>query len=262
MEWTGLLLLVCLIAGGAVAVAPVVDGRSFGGFLAHRFVCSVRGHCRDGQVALARAYGAADAALVREHAPGLVYEPGERQLPVDYARCRSRACADAPDDRDLDAHRTGPGRARDRVHAPAAPWRQHLHPVLALLPRLELHLGGLGRDLGAQPSAAADRQGAARHRRVPGLPRGRLGGLPGPDRPGRARLGARQLARPLPGLQAGDLPQPLDASGRLDARVAREPCRPHPRSAVGAGPSAPALQAGAARRGSARAHLHRRRACG
>jgi hypothetical protein len=109
VEWTGLLLLVCLIAGGAVAVAPIIDGRSLGGFLAHRFVCSVRGPCRDGQVALARTYGAADAALVRDHAPGLVYEPGERQLPVDYAHCRSRACADAPDDRDLDAHRSDSG---------------------------------------------------------------------------------------------------------------------------------------------------------
>ena len=109
MEWTGLLLLVCLVAGAAVAVAPVVDGRSFGGFLAHRFVCAVGAECRDGEVALARAYGAADAALVREHAPGLVYEPGERQLPVDYLRCRSPACASAPDDRDLDAHRTDAG---------------------------------------------------------------------------------------------------------------------------------------------------------
>ena len=109
MEWTGLLLVVGLLAAGVVAVAPVVDGRSFGGFLTHRFVCAVRGGCQDGQVALARAYGAADAGLVREHAPGLVYEPGERQLPVDYRRCRSRACADAPDDRDLDAHRTDAG---------------------------------------------------------------------------------------------------------------------------------------------------------
>ena len=109
VEWTGLLLVVCLVAGGAAAVAPVVDGRSFGGFLAHRLVCAVRGGCRDGQVALARAYGSRDAALVREHAPGLVYEQGERQLPVDYLRCRRPACARAPDDRDLDAHRTDAG---------------------------------------------------------------------------------------------------------------------------------------------------------
>ncbi len=105
MEWTALLLLVCLLVGAVIAVAPVVDGRSFGGFLAHRIACAARGGCRDGDAALARAYGADDAALVRDHAPGLVYEPGEHQLPVDYAHCRSRACADAPDDRDLDAHR-------------------------------------------------------------------------------------------------------------------------------------------------------------
>lgn len=108
MEWTGLLLLLCLLMAGALAVAPSVDGRSFAGSLAHHLGCAARGGC-DGDVALARAYGAADAALVRDHAPGLVYEPGERQLPVDYAHCRSRACADAPDDRDLDAHRTGAG---------------------------------------------------------------------------------------------------------------------------------------------------------
>ena len=72
-------------------------------------MCAVRGGCHDGGQALARAYGESDAQLVREHAPGLVYEPGERQLPVDYRRCRERACADAPDDRDLDVHRSDSG---------------------------------------------------------------------------------------------------------------------------------------------------------
>ena len=41
--------------------------------------------------------------------PSLVYEPGERSLPVDWRRCRERSCSDAPDDRDLDAHRTRAG---------------------------------------------------------------------------------------------------------------------------------------------------------
>ena len=109
LEWTGLLLLVCLLAGGAGAAAPVVDGRSFGGFLIERIVCAVRGGCHDGGRALGRAYGESDAQLVREHAPGLVYEPGERQLPVDYRRCRERACAEAPDDRYLDVHRSDSG---------------------------------------------------------------------------------------------------------------------------------------------------------
>jgi hypothetical protein len=109
VEWAAILLLVALALGALLAAATLVDGRSFGGFLAHRFVCAVRGGCEDGDAALADAYGAPDAALVREHAPNLVYEPGERQLPVDYRRCRRPACADAPDDRDLDAHRTDAG---------------------------------------------------------------------------------------------------------------------------------------------------------
>jgi hypothetical protein len=109
VEWVGLVLLVSLALGAAVAVAPAVDGRSLGGFLAHQLVCVVRGGCPDGDARLAAAYGARDAALVREHAPNLVYEPGERQLPVDYRRCRSRACADGPDDREADVHRTNAG---------------------------------------------------------------------------------------------------------------------------------------------------------
>ena len=107
IEWVGLVLLAALALGGAVAVAaPAVDGRSVGGLLAHRVVCAARGGCHDGERALERAYGERDAALLRRHAPGLVYEPGERQLPVDWRRCRGPDCASAPDDRDLDAHRT------------------------------------------------------------------------------------------------------------------------------------------------------------
>src|SRR5215213_6098647 len=109
VEWVALALLVCLAAGAMLVLAPAVDGRGFGGSLAHRIVCAARGGCHDGDAALARAYGSADAALVRDHAPGLLYEPGERQLPVDYARCRTPACATAPDQRDLDAHRSDAG---------------------------------------------------------------------------------------------------------------------------------------------------------
>jgi hypothetical protein len=89
---------------------PNVDGRSFGGFLTHRIVCAVKGGCDDGAAALAGTYGTRDATLLRRHAPDLVYEPGEAQLPVDWRECRARRCADAPDDRDLDAHRSHSGR--------------------------------------------------------------------------------------------------------------------------------------------------------
>jgi len=109
VEWVGLLLLVSLALGGVVAFAPRVDGRSLGGFLAHRMVCAVRLGCDDGDASLARMYGRREAALVRANAPGLAYESGEPSLPVDFRHCRRLACAAAPDDRDLDSHRSSRG---------------------------------------------------------------------------------------------------------------------------------------------------------
>ena len=109
VEWAGLVLLAALALGALAAFAPAIDGRPLGAALAHRLVCAVRGGCHDGQELLARAYGERDAALVRRHAPNLVYEPGERQIPVDWRRCRRPRCAEAPDDRDLDVHRAERG---------------------------------------------------------------------------------------------------------------------------------------------------------
>ena len=57
--------------------------------------------------ALELAYGEDVAGALREHAPSLVYEPGERELPVDWRRCRQASCANAPDDPALDAHLGG-----------------------------------------------------------------------------------------------------------------------------------------------------------
>jgi Flp pilus assembly pilin Flp len=106
-EWTALVLLVSVALGALVTVGPRVDGRSFGGFIAHSIVCAVRGGgCADarGDAELARVNGRDDAALLRRFAPGLVYEPGTYTLPVDPRECRSHKCADAPDDPDLDVH--------------------------------------------------------------------------------------------------------------------------------------------------------------
>jgi hypothetical protein len=109
VEWSGVVLMIALVLGAFLTVAPAADGRSLGGFLAHRIVCAVKRGCHDGRRVLARAYGERDAALVREHAPNLVYEPGERQIPVDWRRCRRPRCASAPDERDLDVHRSDEG---------------------------------------------------------------------------------------------------------------------------------------------------------
>jgi hypothetical protein len=113
VEWVGAVLLVAVALGAAAAgVAGQVDGRSYGGWLAHALVCAVRGGCAAERDALASAYGADDAALVRRYAPSVVYEPGTYTLPVDFRECRSHRCADAPDDPDLDAHRSARGGVR------------------------------------------------------------------------------------------------------------------------------------------------------
>jgi hypothetical protein len=109
VEWVALAFACALAFGALMALAPSVDGRSFGGFLTHRLMCAVRGGCQDGAHALAEAYGPRDAALVRGLAPSLVYERGERQLPVDWRHCRRRECASAPDTPGLDVHRSGAG---------------------------------------------------------------------------------------------------------------------------------------------------------
>ena len=104
VELVGLLLVVSLALGALAAVTPRVDGRSIGGFLAHRVVCAATGGCRAAERELERAYGLEVADAVRELAPNLVYEPGERQLPVDWRDCRRPRCASAPDDPTLDTH--------------------------------------------------------------------------------------------------------------------------------------------------------------
>jgi hypothetical protein len=106
LEFAMLVLCAALALGALATFGPRVDGRSLGGFLAFRMVCAVERDCHRDDRALAGAYGERDAALVRDHAPNLVYEPGERQLPVDWRRCRRPQCAEAPDERGLDAHHT------------------------------------------------------------------------------------------------------------------------------------------------------------
>ena len=109
VEFAALVLLAVLALGALAAFGPRIDGRSFGGFLAFHIGCAVRSDCQGRDRSLEWAYGPRDAALVRDLAPNLVYEPGERQLPVDWRECRRPACAEAPDERDLDVHRTSAG---------------------------------------------------------------------------------------------------------------------------------------------------------
>jgi hypothetical protein len=121
VEWAGVVLLVALALGVVVALVPKVDGRSLGGALAHAIVCAARGGCDDGNDALRGAYGQGDAELVRRFAPNIVYEPGTHTLPVDFRRCRSHRCSDAPDDQGLEASASSHGRV------PAAAFTRVVH---------------------------------------------------------------------------------------------------------------------------------------
>jgi hypothetical protein len=103
IEWITLVLLVSCALAGLVAFAPVMDGRPLGAALARVFVCAVKRDCGAQHTALARAYGEHDAELVRANAPNIVYERRTLTLPIDWRRCRSHRCSDAPDDPDLDA---------------------------------------------------------------------------------------------------------------------------------------------------------------
>lgn len=109
VEWVALLLVVALALGAALTLVPI-DGRPLGATLARALVCAVRGDCDAERRALVDAYGEAGALLVRRHAPNLVYERGTLSLPVDYRSCRSHRCSDAPDDPELDVHRSKRGR--------------------------------------------------------------------------------------------------------------------------------------------------------
>ena len=46
---------------------------------------------------------------VREYAPSIVYEPGEKEIPIDFRRCRATNCGDAPTARSLDVSQTSAG---------------------------------------------------------------------------------------------------------------------------------------------------------
>src|SRR4051794_8044049 len=109
VEFIALVLLAALAFASALAFVPAVDGRPLGAALARALVCAVRGHC-ESDAALRDAYGERDATLVRKLAPNIVYEAGTLTLRVDYRQCRSHRCSDAPDDRDLDVHRSRRGK--------------------------------------------------------------------------------------------------------------------------------------------------------
>jgi uncharacterized membrane protein len=110
VEWIALVLLVSLLAavlGAAVGIG--LAGAEVARAIASRLVCAVglAGSCDAETTRLTNAYGDELAALVSDHAPTILYEPGMRALPVDYRRCREDACAEGPETGEVWRSRTG-----------------------------------------------------------------------------------------------------------------------------------------------------------
>ena len=147
---------------------------------------------------------------VREHAPGLVYEGGERELPVDYRRCRRPACADAPDDPDLDAHRSAAGaRATVFTHVVRRGGRLYIQYWL-YYPDSNTRLAGSDR-IWAQCCRLAGPRGSPAY---PGFHRDDWEGSSCGSTP-TAASGPRHLARALQGCKWSLLPRPLGATAGL-----------------------------------------------
>lgn len=98
VEWVGTLLCVSLLLTGLIAVGVRVPGGELARAVASRILCaaSLADGCGDEPVLIAT-YGTEVGKLVREHMPTIVFERGSRAVPVDYRRCRSTTCGDAPD---------------------------------------------------------------------------------------------------------------------------------------------------------------------
>ncbi|MBM3666785.1 MAG: hypothetical protein FJW90_04775 [Actinobacteria bacterium] len=98
VEWVGLIALTALLLAALVAATGTLSvGTAVPRALLERFVCAVRlsEDCR-AEPSLRAAEGPELAALLRAHAPALLYEDGMRALPVDFRRCRADACAEGP----------------------------------------------------------------------------------------------------------------------------------------------------------------------
>jgi hypothetical protein len=110
VEWIALILVVSLLVlalGAAVGIG--LPGTELVRVVASRLVCAVGldGSCDPQETRLASAYGDEVGALVSEHAPAILYEPGMRALPVDYRSCREDGCAEGPEEGEAWRSRTG-----------------------------------------------------------------------------------------------------------------------------------------------------------
>ena len=95
VEWLGLIAVVVLLLAGMVAAGVRVPAAELARAVASKLLCAaaLADGCGDEPVLIA-AYGGEVGRLVKDHAPSIAFERGSRALPVDFRRCRTRACGD------------------------------------------------------------------------------------------------------------------------------------------------------------------------
>ena len=209
----GVVLLVALMLGAAVVAVrprPSTGGRSARA-LAHSIVCAVARRLRRGDAALAAPTGGRRRARAAA---------SRRTSSTSRARTRCRSTSAAA------ARTAAPTRPTTRTStrrapaagAPAAAFTHVVHragrrlsPVLVLLPRLDTVLGPSSAIWNNSPLVLAGRYPASIADDWEGY-QVRVGAV-------RRGLGARHLASRLPGVQAEPVPEHVDRSDRLDARL-------------------------------------------
>ena len=102
VEWIGLVALIATLGVGMLAVSGArLPGGALARAIAAKIICAADrgGLCASLGSAgtgdpLVDFYGAEIGALLKRHAPAVLFEHGEFSLPSDFRQCRERDCAD------------------------------------------------------------------------------------------------------------------------------------------------------------------------
>ena len=97
VEWVGLVSLVCLLLVGLLTAGVRVPGTALADSVFEKILCgvSMADSCGD-EPHLIAAYGTAVGKLANDHMPSIAFERGSRAVPINFRRCRSTVCGDAP----------------------------------------------------------------------------------------------------------------------------------------------------------------------
>ena len=97
VEWVGMVSLVSLLLVGVLAAGVRVPGTALADSIFEKLLCAVSmaDSCGD-EPHLIAAYGTEVGKLANDHMPSMIFESGSKAVPVNFRRCRSTECGDAP----------------------------------------------------------------------------------------------------------------------------------------------------------------------